>query len=152
MNLILENTDQVRFFTNMREVFEATGIVAQAYDWYISDIETNFTPTGFDWENQWLDGEQLAGLIQEHDIQFIWAVFSAVAKGFRTAVPEAPYIEGNPDYWTGQALTPQLEGALFEIACWDSSATILINLPDDAQRSFKARYTDTQPLSKSARI
>ncbi|MET0857774.1 MAG: hypothetical protein ABWY27_13550, partial [Telluria sp.] len=88
---------------------------------------------------------------QEHEIQFIWAVFSAVPKGFRTAVSAAPYVEGNPDYWNGKDVAPQLEGAFFEIACWDSSATILINLPAEARRQFIAAYSDTRPLSKARR-
>lgn len=31
-NLILEKTDQVRWYTNMREVFEAANIAPQDYD------------------------------------------------------------------------------------------------------------------------
>ena len=130
MNLILENTDQVRFFTDMRKVFAAAEIAPQDYDWYVSDIETNFTPEGFSADDQWMHGEGLASLLSTHDIQFIWAVFSAVAKGSRPTVSEPPYVEGNPGYWNGRDPTPQLNGALFEIACWDSSATILINLPN----------------------
>jgi hypothetical protein len=151
MNLILENTDQVRFFTDMRKVFAAAEIAPQDYDWYVSDIETNFTPEGFSAGDQWMHGEELASLISTHDIQFIWAVFSAVAKGSRPSVSEPPYVEGNPDYWNGRDPAPQLNGALFEIACWDSSATILINLPEHAQRAFMANYSDTRPLIKAAR-
>ncbi|MDQ1830364.1 hypothetical protein [Massilia scottii] len=147
MNLILERTEQVAFFTNMREVLAAAGIAAQDYDWYLSNIETNFTPSAFSAEDQWMGGEALACLLREHDVQFIWAVFSAVPKGFRSSVTAAPYVEGNPDYWNGAQLSPQLDGALFEIACWDSSATILINLPAHAQRSFIATFSDTQPLA-----
>jgi hypothetical protein len=40
-----------------------------------------------------------------------------------------------------------MEGALFEIACWDSSGTILINLPAQAAYSFLARYPDAKPLA-----
>lgn len=151
MNLILENTDQVRFFTDMRNVFAAAEIEPKDYDWYISDIETNFTSEGFSARDQWMHGEELASLISTHDIQFIWAVFSAVAKGSRPSVSESPYVEGNPDYWNGSDPTPQLNGALFEIACWDSSATILINLPEHSQRAFMANYSDTQPLIKANR-
>jgi hypothetical protein len=32
-NLILENTDQVAWYTNMRDVFEAANIAPQDYDW-----------------------------------------------------------------------------------------------------------------------
>lgn len=151
MNLILENTDQVRYFTDMKEVFQATGISPGDYDWYVSDIETNFTPEGFSLEDQWLRGDALGALIQEHELQFIWAVFSAVPGGFRKMVQDSPYVDGNPSYWSGQDISPQLEGAVFEIACWDSSATILINLPADAERSFIRAYADTRPLVNARR-
>lgn len=147
MNLILENTDQVQWFTNMREVLDAANIAAQDYDWYISDIETNWTPPRFSPADHWLAGDELASLLREHEVQFMWAVFSAVPKGFRSTPSSAPYADGNPAYWTGGALEPQLDGAVFEIACWDSSSIILIDLPEEAARSFVARYSDTRPLA-----
>jgi hypothetical protein len=101
MNLILEKTDQVSFFTNMKEIFAAAEIAPQDYDWYVSDMETNFTPEGLDVGDQWMRGEELACLIHKQEIQFIWAVFSAVPKGSRPAVSEPPYVDGNPDYWNG---------------------------------------------------
>jgi hypothetical protein len=149
MNLILEKTDQVRWFTNMREVFDAADIAPQDYDWYLSDIETNWTPPGFSPIDQWLSGDALASFLREHEVQFIWAVFSAVPKGFRSTLLSAPYVEGNPSYWSGEEPALQLDGALFEIACWDSSATILINLPAQAARSFLRKFTDTQPLASA---
>ncbi|MCP2054847.1 UNVERIFIED_ORG: hypothetical protein J3D59_004707 [Pseudomonas fluorescens] len=147
MNLILEKTNQVRWFTNMLEVFDAANIAPQNYDWFVSDIETNWTPAGFSPINQWFSGDALASFIREHEVQFIWAVFSAVPKGFRSSPSFAPYVEGNPRYWDGTEPTPQLDGALFEIVCWDSSCTILINLPAQAAHSFMARYPDTLPLA-----
>jgi len=116
---------------------------------YVSDIETNWTPPGFSPIDQWLSGDALAFFLREHEVQFIWAVFSAVPKGFRSTLLPAPYVEGNPSYWSGQETAPQLDGALFEIACWDSSATILINLPAQAARSFLRKFTDTQPLASA---
>jgi hypothetical protein len=136
----------------MKVVFAAAQIPPQDYDWYVSDIETNFTPERLVVGDQWICGEELASLIQKQDIQFIWAVFSAVPKGSRPTVSKPPYVEGNPDYWNGKDPAPQLEGAIFEIACWDSSATILINLPEHAQRAFMANYSDTQPLGKAVRV
>jgi len=147
VNLILEETDQVAWFTNMREVFDALKIEPRDYDWYVSDIETNCTPPGFSPADQWISGGELASILREHEIQFIWGVFSAVPKGFRSTPSSIPYADGNPNYWTGPEPVPQLEGALFEIACWDSSATILINLPAQAARAFSSRYTDTKPLA-----
>jgi hypothetical protein len=151
MNLILEKTDQVRWFTNMREVLDAANIAPQDFDWYVSDIETNWTPPGFSPVDQWFSGEDLASFLKEHEVQFIWAVFSAVPRGFRSTPSPAPYVEGNPSYRSGKEPDPQLDGALFEIACWDSSGTILVNLPAEAARSFLARFTDTRTLA-TARV
>ena len=47
MNLILEKTDQVSWFTDMRQVFDAANIAPEDYDWYVSDIEMNWTPPRF---------------------------------------------------------------------------------------------------------
>jgi hypothetical protein len=151
MNFILEKTDQVSWFTNMREVLDAANIAPQDYDWYVSDIETNWTPPGFSLADQWFAGDELASFLREHEVQFIWAVFSAVPKGFRCTCSTTPYADGNSSYWSGDDPDPQLAGALFEIACWDSSATILINLPEEAARSFVAKYPDTRPLA-TARV
>jgi hypothetical protein len=147
MNLIFENTNQVRWFTNMLDVFDAANIAPQNYDWFVSDIETNWTPMDFLPIDQWFSGDELASFLREHEVQFIWAVFSAVPKGFRSLPLFRPYAEGNPRYWNGTEPAPQLHGALFEIVCWDSSGTILINLPEQAARSFIARYPDTRPLT-----
>lgn len=133
----------------MRDVFDAATIAPQDYDWYVSDIETNRTPPGFSPVDQWFSGEDLASFLREHEVQFIWAVFSALPKGFRTAPSSVPYADGNPSYWSAREPAPQFDGALFEIACWDSSATILINLPEQAIRSFVAKYPDTRPLAEA---
>lgn len=151
MNLILERTDQVPFFTNMRLVLNAMNVSTRDYDWYLSDLETNYYGSDFTGEDQWLSGEALQHLLQQHEIQFIWAVFSAVPKGFRCEVENAPYIEGNSDYWSGKETKPQLGGALFEIACWDSSATILVGVPLKAVASFTRAYPDVRPLISAAR-
>ena len=146
MNLILENTDQVQSFTNMREIFSAAEILVSDFDWYVSDVKTNLTPDEFSPEDRWISGEELAAVIQARNIQFIYAVFSALPKGFRPVCITAPSVLNNRNYWSGTDIAPQLEGALFEIACWDSSATILINLPDDERHAFVAKYSDTRPL------
>ncbi|MGQ5522941.1 hypothetical protein ACUHMQ_06725 [Chitinimonas sp. PSY-7] len=149
MNLILENTDQVAYFTDMRSVISALGVSAAEYDWHLSDLETNYSREAFPLEDRWIQGEILQQLLVQHDIQFIWGVFSAVPKGFRASVQHAPNADGNPYFWSGEEVKPQLEGALFEIVCWDSSATILIGISEDAGAAFIRTYSDTRPLSRS---
>ncbi|MBU2872661.1 hypothetical protein [Marinobacter salexigens] len=147
MNLILEKTSQVTFFTNMREVIEALGIKCSDYDWYVSDVETN----GYPFEEGWHSGEELESRLEWDDIQFIWAVFSAFPKGVRAEVRQTPYVEGNSFYWDGSEPRPQLEGANFEIACWDSSATILIGLKSKLAKAFKTTFSDAVELRQAVR-
>lgn len=152
MNLILEKTDQVPYFTDMKLVLQALEISAADYDWYVSDIETNYDSPDFPTDDHWVSGEALQRFLAENKIQFIWAVFSAVPKGFRLPVPNPPYVDGNPHYWSGEEISPQLDGAVFEIACWDSGATILVGLPPKAAATFVKAYPDTRalgPISKS---
>ncbi|MEP4545287.1 MAG: hypothetical protein ABJ000_03850 [Saccharospirillum sp.] len=147
MNLILERTDQVSFFTSMREVIAALGISCSDYDWYVSDVETN----GYPITEGWHAGDELESLIAGDDIQFIWGVFSAFPGGVRVDVGDSPYVDGNPMYWDGSKPGPQLDGASFEIACWDSSATILIGLDPELAENFRSTFSDTVELQSAAR-
>jgi hypothetical protein len=149
MNLILERSASVPFFTDMRSTLQALGISASDFDGYLSDIETNYNGEDFTPHDQWITGDELHRLLERHDIQFIWAVFSAVPVGHRPTILSAPYIEQNPDYWNGSEVQPQLPGAVFEIACWDSSATILLGLPAAAQARFRAVYPETDTLQNA---
>lgn len=130
----------------MAWVFKALGLSAADYDWYVSDIETNCSDSTFSQEDRWISGTELEEFLEKNDAQFEWAVFSAVPKGLRFVVETSPYIDGNPRYWSGDEVLPQLEGALFEIVCWDSSATILVGLSAAAAASFVRVYPDTRPL------
>jgi len=149
MNLILEKTNQVPYFTNMQLVLSALGLTASDFDWYVSDIETNYYGEEFSSEDRWMTGLELQEFITSNEVQFIWAVFSAVPKGSRPAIQNTPYVDGNPTFWNQSSVKPQLEGALFEIACWDSSATILVGIGTEAGERFKRAYPDTKLLSQA---
>ncbi len=143
MNLILEQTDQVECFTHLSEVFTALKIDCEDFDWYLSDIETN----GFGIKNGWYAGKELSQLIKENDIQFVWGIVSAVEKGNRPNITDAPYADGNSDFWNIPHIKPQLLEALFEIVSWDSSAIILIGLNDELAKNFITAYSDAKELS-----
>lgn len=147
MNLILENTDQVKFFTNLKEVFLGLRVNCADYDWFISDVETN----GFNVREGWHSGTELDSLINENDIQFIWAVLSSFKRGTRFDVIKSPYVYDNPSYWDASEPKTQLAGAEFEIGCWDSSATILVGLNEQLASNFKEAYSDVMSLSDAAR-
>lgn len=150
MNLIFERTDSVPWFTNMCTVFTALGFRASDYDWFVSDVETNYYGTDFTSEDQWITGETLERFITDNEVQFIWAVFSAFPKGTRFPVENPPNAQ-YAGYWGGAEVTPQLRDALFEITAWDSSATILVGLPAEAVERFKVAYPDAKSLVSAAR-
>ena len=144
MNLILENTDEVEFFTNMKDTFLALGDICTSYDWFVSDIETNGS---FNVQDIWISGEKLKAILAENDVQFIWGVFSAFKKGQRIKIEKSPYIDGNSDYWSSSCVRPQLREAQFEIACWDSSATLFIGIDDIMATNLSCRYNDIKSLT-----
>ena len=147
MNLILEKTDQVPFLTDMESVFHALKIPCQDYDWYLSDLDTNCYPAGFSPMDQWMTGDDLNRFISGRNFQFNWGVFSAVPKGFRCEVDDAPIADGNSAFWADADYHPQLKCALFEITCWDSSATILAGISQEAAANFLQAFPDARPLS-----
>lgn len=134
----------------MRVTLGALGIAAADFDWYLSDVESNYDGNDFSSEDQWISGVELQRLLDCNDIQFIWAVFSAVPVGHRPAVTTAPCIDGNADYWSGLEVRAQMAEAVFEIACWDGSATILVGLPEEAEARFRAVFPEAESLQSAA--
>ena len=150
MNIILEGAGHVRYFTDMEETLDALGISARDYDWFVSDVETNCGEDVFSLKDRWMSGDELQASLGNH-IQFIYGVFSAFPPGQRRTIEIPPCVYDNASYWSGTAISPQLPDALFEIACWDSSATILIGMPRVAISSFKRRFPGAKPLESIRR-
>jgi hypothetical protein len=150
MNLIFEQSKQMRWQTDMRHVFSALPDVCESYDWLISDIDCNWFPDeriAYGKDPILLSGSELNEIINKHDIQFIWAVFSAIPKGIKPNLSNIPYADDNPQLWKGTP-KPQLPEAEFEIICWDSTSTLLIGVSDELAAQFKATFTDTINLNE----
>ena len=148
MNIVLESSEQVPWYTDMGTTLRAMGVDPKAYDWYVSDVETNVAvPLPKD-SDIWVSGCELSALL-ETPIQFIWAVFSAFPPGIRVEVPSPPYADGNPHFWRPPEVSTQLPQACFEIVCWDSSATILIGVSQEQAERFSQTYSDARLLSST---
>lgn len=146
MNVILEHSKQVNWYTDMAATFAATGVNPRRFDWYVSDVETNVSVARLSHGDTWIAGDELAALLETR-IQFIWAVFSAFPLGMRVAVDDAPFADGNPAFWQSPQVAPQLPGACFEVVCWDSSATILVGVSEAQAAAFSRTYSDAKPLA-----
>ena len=131
----------------MREILFALGNVCSEFDWYISDVETNIG----NFNEGWYSGEELEKVLNSKEIQFIWAVFSAFPIGHRQPITASPFVDNNPYYWNGSEINPQINSAQFEIACWDSSATILVGLNESQIKNFLNKYPDAVELKSVAR-
>ena len=147
MNVLLESSDAVPYFTDVGGTLHALGTRASEFDWYVSDIETNVFLDGLPQVDGWIAGPELDSLLSHSGLQFIWGVFSAFPRGVRLEVTQPPSADGNSRYWQdADSLKPQLGGALFELVCWDSSATILIGITADQAHSYKAAHPQSKPL------
>ena len=147
MNVILENSPNVAYYTDMRVVMESLGNQFRNYDWLISDIDGGF------WDEHApqledptvIDGPHLEQVLSANSGQFIWAVFSAFPRGTAIDLGVLPKADGNPDFWHNKP-KPQHPDALFEIVCWDSSATLLIGVPDEMANLFLSAFPEARNL------
>lgn len=147
MNLLLESTDAVPYFTDVGSTLRSLGVSASEFDWYVSDIETNIVGDGIPQADGWMNGPELAHCLAQPNLQFIWGVFSAFPRGMRVDVPRPPAANGNAQLWRDDSpLSPQLDGALFELVCWDSSATILVGVTAEQADSYRAAHPQARLL------
>ena len=87
------------------------------------------------------------GTPKEFDYQFVWSVVSAFPKGADPFTTEIPYADGNPKFWEG-APEKQLKNSLFEIVCWDSSATLFIGLSNELSNKLLSNAPGIKDLNK----
>jgi len=131
----------------MNDVTRWLEIDLKDYDWHISDIEGAWSELD---DPSWLRGEELSTKLKEFDCQFVWAVISAFPKGTEPFTTDKPYADGNPRFWEGEP-EKQLQDSLFEIVCWDSSATLFIGLPNDLGEKLVANAPGIKDLNKENR-
>lgn len=133
MNLIQENSDEVQYFTILRDVEKWMELDFEDYDWHFAEVEANW---GSEDAPFWISGEELKSRFFGTNCQFFWAVISAFPKSTPPRLYQDVFAE-SPHFWEG---TPkkQIKESLFELVCWDSSATIWIGLSDElAERVLK---------------
>jgi hypothetical protein len=144
MNYIQENSRNVPWFTSLIDVFKWLEIKADDYDWHFSDVDGGWDELS---DPSWVTGEELAKNLAVYDYQFVWSVVSAYPKGTKPFTNEKPYADGNPAFWSGIP-KKQLSNSLFEIVCWDSSATLFIELPLKLSENLLKNAPDIKDLNK----
>lgn len=126
--------------TDMRRAFQALPGVCQAHDWVISDWEINVADARFTEDPILITGSALKEFLDSRDVQFIWAVFSAVPHACKPEMSRAPC--ANADCYNGP-LNPRLPEAVLEIVCVDSSSCLLIGLSEELAAQFLGTFPNT---------
>ena len=144
MNFIQENNKHVPWFTSLVDVLSWLEIKAEDFDWHFSDVDGG-------WEDlddpSWVRGEELAEKLREYNYQFVWSVVSVYPKGTSPFTSQEPFADGNPEFWSGIP-KKQLSDSLFEIVCWDSSATLFIGLPKELENCLMKNAPGIKNLNK----
>lgn len=147
MNLIVENSKYVDYYTFLDDVFDAIPEL-QEMDWLITDLELNYVddPRLFQ-EPIIIDGASLNEILQKTKMQFIWAVLSGYSEKLTVIPADYPYADGNPNFWEGSP-KPQVRDAQIEIVCWDSTCTLFINFNPSMAAKLKELYPDIKDLDR----
>lgn len=148
-NIELSKIPNIAYYTFMDTIMSVLGWEnCRQYRWLISDVESNY-PIFTD-EPIWIDGVALEQCLKRYNaipetVQFIWAVFTAFLPETEMTDDVYPFAQSE-HFWQEQDVKPQHPQAEFEIACWDSSAVLLIGLPDNLLSKIQAAYPDYKLL------
>ena len=142
MNLILENSKYVDYYTYLDDILREVSEL-QDYEWFISDLECY---SDLLINESWMSGKELLRITNEHEIQIIWGVFSALTSRRNILTNEIPYADCNDTFWKEDNVETQLTDAQFEIVCWDSSLTLFINCNIEIVKKLKKLYPDIKDL------
>jgi hypothetical protein len=151
MNTLLEGNCRMKYFTDLRLVFEAINQRQLEFNWLISDLQY-LGPDDADNilnDPHWICGAELTRIVETHDLQFIWAVLSGFDPSVQidlTKLQTSPFADGNAELWSEM---PQIQHPLaeVEIVCWDSTSTLLLCKDDTLTQSFRRFFPEAVDLN-----
>lgn len=141
-----------KYYTDMRAVLQPIRDDFKKYNWLISDCECNCYPDPkiqFNAEYTWISGEDFLEIVDANDIQFIWAVFSAIPQNItldEVLKYELPFADGYTGFWKNP-IGIQHPLADIEIVPWDSSLMLLISNTDEIIALFQNTFPLCEDLS-----
>lgn len=142
-----------RYYTDMRRVFEAIEGRQCAYNWLITGWETTLADESVFERNGgrycWMNGDELAELVEQNSFQWIWACLSGFPKEMSLAeILEAPMPEADvPGLWK-MPLTIQHPLAENEIVPFDSSLVVLRTRNREIYDGFRKNFPLSEDLAE----
>ncbi len=132
-----------QFYTFMDIILEPIKDTVLNYNWFITACDCNHYPDArLEEDYIWLSGDDLLQIINGQDIQFIWAVFSAIPKENTledVLKYDFPYADMNRGFWKNPVHI-QHPLAEIEIVPWDSSLVLFIAKDDSLVDVFAANF------------
>ncbi|GAA0876292.1 hypothetical protein GCM10009118_27020 [Wandonia haliotis] len=157
MTLILDDTKQLEFHTDMGEIIKPIKEELKSLNWILTNQEytlLDYKEKGvvekLDHESEIIhfDGQELLEILESRQIQFIWGVFCATKKRIlKLDQDQIPYADMNSEIWTSpdKFLLPDSE---IEIICFDSSYTIIKFKDKELEERWRIKFTDAKKLKK----
>ncbi|PWJ33503.1 hypothetical protein [Sediminitomix flava] len=157
MALILENTNQVEFHSDLnnlispfKEKFKSLNWLVAEQDYLILDSsDSKFTnKINLDSDFFQFDGHELLDILEGHNIQFNWGIFCGMTNRLNYIREEdLPFADGNSRIWSH----PDeffYSNSEIEIICFDSSLTVLKFRDHKIEESWRRVFTDAKKLEK----
>ena len=141
-------------YTSFKKIFKALNNFQKNYNWLITDCEAYPEKWGHEerihqskhGKYAWISGEELTGIINKDDFQWVWAVLSGFDKSCSKddiLKYELPYADGYGGFWK-ETLSIQHPLASVELVAWDGYLTLFISKDEDIVNCFKKSF----PLSR----
>ena len=141
------------WYTYMNIVTQPIRDEVAQYNWLISSYDCNCYPDDrISYENDftWISGSDLLSILDQHEIQFIWGVFSAFPKEIaldNILAYKLPYADGYTGFWHNP-ISLQHPLAVMELVPWDSSLFLLISKDDETISKFIAAFPEAKDLEE----
>lgn len=138
-------------YTDMHKLLLPLQKAIKNYNWLLTDCECNHYPAPEvqpDRDFIWLEGAELLAILSKHDIQFIWAVFSAFSPKVSlqsVLAKPLPLADGGTSFWESP---PRMQHPLaeVEIVAWDSSLTLFMSRDDVLANKLLQQYPSAVDL------
>lgn len=142
-----------KYYTFLPKLFRVLENAQLDYNWLITDcdcnVENEIFETCISQGYCWISGARLTEIVNEHPIQWIWAVFSGFHKevSLEEVLKEAlPCADDNDGIWENPVkMNHSL--AKIEIIAFDSTMTLIISKDRELIDRVRAGFTHSEDLS-----
>ena len=144
-----EDRKSEKYYTFLPKLFDVIDNAQLQYNWLVTACESNVSnrieDEYFAKGYCWISGEELTNIVQEKEIQWIWAILS----GFEKDIPLEKVLEHScPDFIDGEEICSIIHPlAKVQIIAFDSSRTQIFSIEEELVSKFKAGYPQSEDIN-----